>query len=645
MRFATRVVAVAAAALSAVVPAWAGSPTTTAPVSKGSVRLVAQTPWVGLGGQMDLTLAVVSPAADTQLEVAVAVHSAITSRSAFQQSVTGRGLGAIVTGGFTSARLDEVERGAGGVLFVRLPVQDPAAARDKTRLQLGRPGVFPVEVTLRGTGTTKPLGRFVTHLVYAPTPAENPLRVAFIVPIHAPPAITAAGTGQRDEMGRGPATIARALQARLDVPVTMDPTPETVLALDRGSDDDRATLEALIAIAARTQTLSEPFVPVSTSALSALDGELSRQFARGDSVLRSLLGVKPDPRTRVLAPGTTTERVAELSGQLVDRVIVPEQGLVALPRRLTPTEPFRLSAAPDRWVEAIAADAGLAEHFGRGTGDVLAAHRLLADLAVLFLDSPGSVRRGVVILPPQTWQPSSPFLDAALAGLASSPILKPVDVDTLFASMPLPSGRRALAPFEPASLPVAQLQAARAAAQSMGSVAGADSPVAERLNDAVLAAESSDLKPRARSRRIAEVHQRIAGEVAKVALATARTVTLTARRGGIPITVSSRTGYPARVAVQLSSSKLLFPDGANAVLELTRQNNTRRFTVQARTSGSFPLRVRVTSPDGELLIAERQVFVRSSAASGVGIFLSAGAAAFLAVWWARHAFGRRRARR
>ncbi|MDP9072307.1 MAG: hypothetical protein M3N68_13695, partial [Actinomycetota bacterium] len=60
---------------------------------------------------------------------------------------------------------------------------------------------------------------------------------------------------------------------------------------------------------------------------------------------------------------------------------------------------------------------------------------------------------------------------------------------------------------------------------------------------------------------------------------------------------------------------------------------------------AFPLRVRLLSPDGSLVVGRSQFTVRSTAASGVGVVLSAGAGAVLVVWWARHRAMRRRNRR
>jgi hypothetical protein len=124
-----------------------------------------------------------------------------------------------------------------------------------------------------------------------------------------------------------------------------------------------------------------------------------------------------------------------------------------------------------------------------------------------------------------------------------------------------------------------------------------------------------------------------------------RSITLTAREGEIPVTVLNETGYAMHVQVRLSSDQLRFPGGARAAVQtvdLTHRNTTARFRVQARTSGSFPIRIELVSPDGRLTVGTSRLVVRSTAASGVGVVLSLGAACFLLVWWARHAMRARR---
>jgi hypothetical protein len=167
----------------------------------------------------------------------------------------------------------------------------------------------------------------------------------------------------------------------------------------------------------------------------------------------------------------------------------------------------------------------------------------------------------------------------------------------------------------------------------------------DRMERTLLAAQSSSLRARQRSTYLDGVRRQVDREIATLRMPSDRTITLTAREGELPITIRHTSSYPVRVVLRLDSDSLLFPGGDRRVIELARPNATERFKVRARASGSFPMRVRLESPDGELLLAESRFTVRSTAASGVGIGLSAGAAGFLLVWWARHVRSRQRSKR
>ena len=123
------------------------------------------------------------------------------------------------------------------------------------------------------------------------------------------------------------------------------------------------------------------------------------------------------------------------------------------------------------------------------------------------------------------------------------------------------------------------------------------------------------------------------------------TITLTAEKGAIPVTFLNETGQALRVRVRLESDKLVFPDGNQRVLDLPPRSTTVRFTVETRSSGTFPLTLKVTSPDGALPIQQTEVKVRTTFfVNNVGVFLTVGAVLFLAGWWA-HDIRRRRRRR
>jgi hypothetical protein len=143
--------------------------------------------------------------------------------------------------------------------------------------------------------------------------------------------------------------------------------------------------------------------------------------------------------------------------------------------------------------------------------------------------------------------------------------------------------------------------------------------------------------------------RQLSDQTAQFRLPPNRTITLTARQARIPITVENDALFPAKLDLVLKSQGLQFTGGASdrqrVALELTHKFTTEEFTVRTRTSGVFGMTVQLVAPNGTPISAVSHVTIRSTAASGVGIILSVGAALFLIVWWVRNARSGRRARR
>jgi hypothetical protein len=281
---------------------------------------------------------------------------------------------------------------------------------------------------------------------------------------------------------------------------------------------------------------------------------------------------------------------------------------------------------------------------------VLAAHHLLADLAVIYFDFPGRTR-GVVVVPPDGWRPSPAFLTSWLDGLTTGPILQAATLDEFFGVPPATAGRnrtlvRTLqATGSGPTLPVEAIKVARRRLDAFGGLLSPNEPVFDRIERTLLVAEGSELRPSARTRYLRGVTSQITGELSQIHAPAQRSITLTARRGRVPVTVEKDVAYPVHVVIRVASDQLRFPNGFRREVELTRRNTTELFTVQARTSGAFPLRVTLESPDGRLILSTSRFTVRSTAASGLGVILSVGAGLVLLGWWARSVRTRRRERR
>ena len=121
---------------------------------------------------------------------------------------------------------------------------------------------------------------------------------------------------------------------------------------------------------------------------------------------------------------------------------------------------------------------------------------------------------------------------------------------------------------------------------------------------------------------------------------------LTSRQGTLPVTIENLNPYAVDLLVRVRSDRLRLPEG-DAVPLTIGEGEQRRIDVpvEARATGSVPVFVELRSPDDELVLDELRLNVRSTAVTGVGVVISAGAIVVLLTWWVRHVRQVRRERR
>lgn len=600
----------------------------------GTIRLVSQTPWVTTGGRFDLGLAIGASAPGT-LDVVVDVRGAVASRSEFAATIDGRLLrrsAKRVVEPIARLRTD-----ATGAVVVSLPMPRLDTPATPETLPALKPGVYPVAVELRVHGG-ETLDRFVTHLVRTPDdPVAAPLAVAWVQPI-----------------GASSGVIGAVGDARL--PLTLD---VTAAALDGLADDSLQPLRR--AVNAGSQLLASTWVPIDPSALVAAGrgDDIAIQRQVGDEALAARLGVSGDLRTwsadRPVSPAALT-RLRELG---VTRLVLPEASLVPLSAIVTGqrtlTRPFSVDAGGDS-IDGAAVDAGMTAHFLVKRDRVLAAHQLLADLAVLYFDTPGS-QRGTVVRAPQSWSASPILLRTAFSAIPQASILRPVTLNGLFNTVPVLTSKgvpvvRSVASTRTVPLPRAALTRAHDDLDELTSLVGPASSQVAIARRQLLAAESEVLTTGERIAAFADVSSQLDQLRSRLRMSDNRTIRLTAREGTIPLTIVNDNPFPVHVQLVLSSEKLeftavkgadrsrqVFPD-----LVLQPGNNPRTLTVRARASAAFSLRATLLAPDGGELVRSRFTIV-STVFSGVGIVLSIVSALFLLIWWGRHWRTARRDRR
>ncbi len=637
-----------------------------------SFRLLTQQPWVEGRSGVQLTLGVDSPLPAGRLGLKIELYSEVSTRDAFAETLRG-------VEPSSEVPIDSVPTGRtlplagllhGGEVALQLPVVpgssgSPGSLRAPTLfLDCSSSicaGVYPLQLVLFDTVADRQLATLTTYLIYAPAKSGAlPLETALVLPLGDRLALAPSGAPLLDA---GALTRLGALGAALDAlapgTVTVDLHPQLLTALSRVKGATRSSagrvlgeLRSALGGAAPTEEVTgSTFAPVSPAALAAagLPAELGTQFGVARRVNSAILKMIPpaDPYVSTTPVGPAALQLLAASG--VRDVVIPPASLSGPLPAGTRVAPDVLAAhSPDAGGLVFAADSGLAEVFDRPASDpALAAMRFLAECSVAYFEAPfASVRRAVVVTP-VTDGSSVAFLQDVFAGLSSSPILAPVTLGDLERSFAGAQGlaTATLAPITDASgLSGAAVHRARAELAVLDAVVPAARAVRAAASDAVLLGEATGLSGGARRRYTGAPRAALRAVSRSLSLAGTRTVTLTARTGRVPVTITSQFPAPVNVVMEVRSSNLTFPNGTRFALQLTTREHSVAIPVRSLTSGATTLTITLTAPGSGTVLRSEQLSIHSTAISGVAIAISAAALAVLAAWWARAALRRRRGR-
>lgn len=623
-----------------------------------AIRLVAQDPGVAAGGTFNVFLDVEHAPAGSDLAVDV-----------YDRIEDDEGLAAVDAG--------EPEDIA--ATFAVLPLADAELDTQRTGFSISvagpagpwsyplrEPGAYPVRIRLRGPAGEGTLASIVTYLIRTPAdPSAASARVALVAEIHQPPgeatapdpvgtttsSTTVADDPDADDTATDGSTMAldRAwldqvdavldqLTAHPDVPVSFAVTPDTAAALEADGEAE-ATLDALRAelVAPGRELLSGTYVDLDVAALvdADLGDEVLRQTDLGRRTLSRVLGeegtdtwLEHDPIDRPSAELLQAVGVAHL--------LLPAGAFGADP----PSTPVPLGEGLD--LTAMAAlDPGLAV---RPDDPVLAGHQLLGRLtAAAAIDPDGAGR--VVWIDPTTVDPDE--LAVVLAGLDPGGAVRATTADGLFAAF-APDAAPVELPDRPAIDLGLYPDRTRRTHDLLGSYTSmlADPRPVNAAYEVLLArAASRDLPVAARLDRLGVIESDLEDRLAGIDLPARDRVTLGASDAEFPLRLTSRLDQPVKVVVTLEASDRLELPEEPIVREVAPGSTLLEIPVHTRAPGDTPLRIKVSTPDGKVVLAETSYTIRSTAVSGVGLILTVGAAGFLALWWGRHLFRSRRSRR
>jgi hypothetical protein len=499
-------------------------------------------------------------------------------------------------------------------------------------------GVYPLVITVDEGGSQ--LARFITLMTYVERAAAVPLKVATVLRL---------GNQAKASSPGALSSLSHALRGYPGVAEDLSLAPQAIKRLETGAKGRSALHELAQAMSvdpAAHEMPQSPFVAIDPGVLAAsgLADDLSSQTKRGQQ-LATAAGFPLAASAAgwlASAPVTSTTLIA-LSAVGIDRLVIPESSLASTSTSSTSWgQPFSLSpsSAP---VTALAADASLSAQMLPGSQPVLAAERLLGDLAFLHFERPSlSFPQGVVAETPDGFVPSADFLDTLFEGLSSSPVFASSTLSGLFASLsPGANGSASVrqldqtAPSNPWPNPQVNQLNAELARQAAFASAAKDSPsTIQRLSDDALSTENDQLSNAARSRSLGLVTSALDAQLAQIQISSAE-ITMTALNGTIPITLTSTASYPITGVLAVASPQLRFPHGALSNQTIDRSTTSVRIAAQAVTTGDFTMTATLLTPQGGLQIASQKITVRATQSSLVGVVLTAGALLVLLIWWLR----------
>lgn len=643
-----------------------------------SLALNRQSTWVSDGGSFALRLAISSPDPPSGLGVQVTVDSKLTSRTAFDVSLTGAELpqescldrsAVLPLTGFAQGPTTS------GFLALRFPVNpaggSPTCAAPAKKIDLDCAsgpciGVYPVKVALVSTASGALLASFTTYLVELPRGRLDPLGVALVLSLGTTPAV--APNGSAEISSAELASIAQLVALLASYPhlhASLVIYPQLLVALKRDGTAGAALLASLDSLvtngrrAGTLRLLDAPFVQLDASTLTAsgLGRDLTTALQRGDAELASQFGFKP-VKGEYVAPGPLDSAgLALLEQNCIHELVLPEIGVASNAIGLTQTAPYVLPSTqtcevtngPAVRVAAVGVGADPAGAlFAHPAADsVLAAHQLLAELAQVYFDAPYAAPRGVA-LAPTTASIDPTFLGVLLAGLSSSPA--PLTAESLSAlfSTPVGSNSNVASEILPSAIPQLALPSGAIAesdrtATAVESTVPQDRGLIDTLAQSRLIALGAGLSTGDRARYLDAPDMALTDIRHALSLSGTNTVTITQQTGRIPITIhSGGSGFGSMdVRIALSSSKLVLSAKSQRVT-LAAKDTPVRVKVTTRSSGDFSLAIELLTPKGGDVLLQSHFAVRSTAVSGVGIGLSIGALVVLLGWWVRSGFRRRR---
>jgi hypothetical protein len=543
-------------------------------------------------------------------------------------------------------------------------------------LNLADPGVYPLAVEVIA-GPNGSRTRYGTQRFYLPydMAGVRPTRVATLWPVTATPSRGADGTPITTSSGltvihqEVTGRLGSLVAAGAGLPVTWvvdGDTAESAAQVAAGSSAAASTasgtpsatteppdpvvaawLDQLAEQAAATQALSLAYADPDLVAVTraGLSGDVVRAQQLATAAVQQALG-----RGTTVTQGPAWPADGTADGDTLSAVRASGATQIVLSSAYTDSSrpvawtPSALGPLEGTGLTAVVADAPLSALLttrpGLQGGPVLARQRMLAELAEIGLELP-TVARSVVVVADRQWTPDVAYVQSLYASLAQTPW---VQLTTLAGLQGDAAGGPARQqPRYPAGLRGRELSGPQIAAAVVGhedldavaAVLTQPEPTVGLGHRALLRAESTAwrVRPADGAAYAGSIAARIRAVKDQVRVVAAGAVTLAARSGKIPVTVTNALDQPVtvRVGVDVVPAARLTVTAPPTVTVPARGSTTLDLAAEATANGSAQLTVRLQTPDGAAYGPPHMVTVQITGLGAVAQLLVAVALVLLTV--------------
>jgi hypothetical protein len=560
-----------------------------------------------------------------------------------------------------------------GTVNLTLDVGTDVVDSIETRLQMERPGLYPVRVQLligdpdernvvatAGTVVQRLAGADDTDVEVAP-----PIDLAVVAVTPALPPNAAAATVART---RTQLDESIDLAAQVDVPVTLEVPPPLIAAAASTPEGSERLATALDG----DELVALPLLPLDvSSAVSAGRADAYTRLVRaGEDVLTEAVPTTPSRREVWITTDALSSGGAQHLRDLGTRFVVIGAELYAdtISDEPPPTDLFVEAELPDGGTLPFLVVDPLSEQLTSAAADrILAgstssewAVETLGELLVEQLDEDTTAaasadrptappRRSMVLTTPDLTRPDPRLIQALSELVTTTPSVRFTAASALtgVTDVALDDGQPVTVQLPDTAGPSldARIELLDTTALELASAASMlppddprpaawsaelDSLISTGYSDAEVDAATAELLAEADALKQA------------VQLPEPFTFTLTGRSGTIELRIGNTSDEPLDVVVALDSTKVTFPEGDQQVTLRPLDETTIIVPVEAESNGTSSINLVVATPAGEALGEPVTLTARVTALTGLGQVLTGGLVLVLLTWWFTHWRNRRR---